>query len=64
MKLPSFRPRKNAEEPVSDERILAEARELAQSRLQQCIADLHERIQTPPDTAERSAGEEIDKAAA
>lgn len=41
MRLPYFPARKKTAAPPPNERIFAEASELAQRRLQQCITDLH-----------------------
>lgn len=54
MRFPSFRSRQNIEgSSTSNERIFAEAVELAQLRLEQCIADLHDRIRTSKQALDR-----------
>ncbi len=68
MRLPSFKSRKNSEGPSKpNDRIFDEAVELAQLRLQQCIADLQDRIRTPeeaPALGDPSIPEENSKAVA
>lgn len=63
MRFPRFQSRKNTEpRSVSKEKIFEDAIELAQLRLQECIADLQDRIRTPeqalalgaPSTAEET----------
>lgn len=68
MRLPSFRSRNNTEGPgKSNDTIFDEAIELAQLRLQQCIADLQDRICTPKQALDRGgppSPDEIQKAVA
>ena len=66
MKLSHFFSRKKIGEPARKEQILAEARELAHLRLEQCITDLHNRIHTSTDSLgphSRSASDGIPKVA-
>lgn len=56
MRLPSFKSLKNSDSRnVPSDKIFADAVELAQLRLQQCIADLHDRIRTPKEPLDRGA---------
>jgi len=68
MRLPSFKSLKKRNSPnVPDEKIFAEAIELAQTRLEQCIADLHDRIRNPKQAFDGSiqlASEDIEEPAA
>lgn len=54
MRLPSLRSRKNIEGPAkSNDTIFDEAIELAQLRLEECIADLHDRNRKPEEEPDR-----------
>jgi hypothetical protein len=54
MRLPSFKSLKTGNSrSVPNDEIFADAIELAQLRLEQCIADLNDRIRTPKQALER-----------
>ena len=56
MRLPSFKSLKKGNSPnVSNEKIFTEAIELAQTRLEQYIADLQDRIRNPKQALDRGA---------
>ena len=68
MRLPSFKSlKKGNSHSIPNEKIFAEAIELAQTRLEQCIADLQDRIRNPEkafDGSVQLASEEIEEPAA
>ncbi len=68
MRLPSFKSlKKGNSHSIPNEKIFAEAIKLAQTRLEQCVADLQDRIRNPKqafDESVQSASEKIEEPAA